>query len=78
MAHPRIPQHSKYPLPPPPGFATSKSWGKQLKAFDRSVRVAPTILFSSRHLRMFLSFSREHVDNYIASYKPNGIQKVCF
>ena len=32
-------------------FATSKSWGKQLKAFDRSVRVAPTILFSSRHLR---------------------------
>ena len=32
-------------------FATSKSWGKQLKAFDRSVMVAPTILFSSRHLR---------------------------
>ena len=32
-------------------FATSKSWEKQLKAFDRSIRVASTILFSSRHLR---------------------------
>ena len=32
-------------------FATSKLWDKQLKAFDRSIRVAPTILFSSRHLR---------------------------
>ena len=39
------------PPPPSAGFATSKSWGKQLKAFDRSVRVAPTILFSARHLR---------------------------
>ena len=32
-------------------FATSKSSEKQLKAFDRSIRVTPTILFSSRHLR---------------------------
>ena len=32
-------------------FAPNKSWDKQLKAFDRSIRGAPTILFSSRHLR---------------------------
>ena len=32
-------------------FATNKSWHKQLKAFDRSIRGVPTILFSSRHLR---------------------------
>ena len=32
-------------------FATNKSFDKQLKAFDRSIRVAPKILFSSRHLR---------------------------
>ena len=32
-------------------FATNKSWDKQLNTFNRSIRGAPTILFSSRHLR---------------------------
>ena len=59
-------------------FATSKSWDKQLKAFDRSIRVARQSCFRQDICAMFLSFSGEHVDNYIASYKLNGIQKVCF
>ena len=57
-------------------FATSKSWDKQLKAFDRSIRVARQSCFRQDICAMFLSFSREHVDNYIASYKPKGIQEV--
>ena len=46
-------------------LAISKSWGRQSKAFDKSIKIGPTDLFSSEHFSTPRLVSNVHAANCI-------------